>query len=622
MTDRFLAILSLFILFVSLTQSSQAQTFIDIDQSYVEAYAGELIDFTVGPHTDSTTLSIRTAPADASMDSLGRFTWLVPEELSEKTLTAEFLLMDQDEALLDVKSVVFRILEKPVSPPPTVIVESAKGDNHSVYHAQLGETLVLNIKGVSEASDSLSLNYYFNEDKAQTTLDGAQISLIGNELEFSWTADQTHLEQTYFSLTVVATDENGQSVSKTILLIVRKNNQSPYFIYPILDEYYISSNETLNVNLAAGDPDRDSIIYRLSIPSTLGKPTLSASGQFSWRLSEDQIMRLKSKFPMEVTVEATEVGVNNPFTIVKKFNILRSVQNQPPKILNLQNDRVAEGLTYRKTVFIQDANDNSQDLSIEIRGAPEGMKWEFTDNMLNITWTPGFDVIGVDLKPENFDMLLIVKDPYGYVDQKAFTLTVEHRENTEKTFEHYMEYYGDAVFMVETLSQIHQEMQIREEKVQTMKKGLSVLTMLFAAYTSTGNLYKEGSSAQSLIPYVGVLAVIAGGINAFGFNDLPKYSDIREQSFVMQQKLMYILAILAEYRIEDPNSPNLENVEFRENLENFQQWLVKDKLDFKRYYSKFMTLNYVKRTKRQLTKEAAELNREPSGLYFLNMNEF
>jgi hypothetical protein len=208
------------------------------------------------------------------------------------------------------------------------------------------------------------------------------------------------------------------------------------------------------------------------------------------------------------------------------------------------------------------------------------------------------------------------------VDQKAFTLTVQHRENTAITFEKYLEFRDKASFMIEVLAQMHAEMEQREAKVHNMKKGLSVLTMFFAAYTAGGGVYEPGSFAKEMVQFIGVFAAIAGGINAFGFNDLGKYGTLRQGSFVLQQKMMSILAILNEYSIESKNSPNLENVEFRENLNTFQKWMVQDKLDFKNYYNNFKTLDYVKKMTRRERRDAASLGIKPQGILFIELDTF
>ena len=606
------------VLFLFFGAAAQDGHSLKLDQDYYEASVGETITFKVENRLDTGKIVIRDAPKGSIFTDSLVFVWQIPEEAELDHYVFEFLLMSGTD-LLDIRPVIVKIIQK--IDPPTIDIRSASGDNQSIYHLNIDVDFELTALIVSEA-EIIYFSYFFNENYGNKELEGASVMIEENHLKLNWKPIRPQLDIKYFSMTIVARDTNGQETKKTLLFIIRKKNQSPYFIYPILDEYYVGGFEKLEIDFTVGDPEGDSIIYQLDIPTKIGNPKLSENGLFIWKLNEDQIMRLRRSFPIEVTVEATEIGVENPNSIIKRFKVLRSVKNQPPKILNLQNARISEGLTFKRTVFIQDGNDLSGDLEVEIRGAPEGMKWEFRDNMLSIEWTPGFDVIGVELKPESFDMLLIVRDPFGYSDQKAFTLTVEHRENTAITYESYLDYRDDAVTMVETLSQMHVMIADREVRIQTMKKSLSVMTMLFAAFSASGNLYEEGSFAHTMVPFIGSLAVIAGGINAFGYQDLPKYSTIRENSFVLQQKLMYILAILNEYNIDGPNSPNLENAEFRENLKTFEQWMVKDKLDFKQSYNNFLTLNYVKKQIKKQKKESGLSGKEPKGLYFIDMNSF
>ena len=604
--------------FMGLSVLAQNGHSIKLEQDYFEASAGDGISFLVENLSEEGQIEIRDAPEGAVFTDSLVFNWQIPENAPLDHYVFEFLLMKGSE-LMDVRPVIIKVIQK--LDPPTMDISSPAGDNQSIYHLNVDQDFTLETLVVSE-TEIIYFSFYFNENFGNKELEGAKVTIEENQLSMKWTPTRKQLDLKYFSMTIIARDSNGQESKKTLLFIVRKNNQSPYFIYPILDEYYVSGSEKLEIDFSTGDPEGDSIIYNLDIPTKIGNPRLTESGLFTWKLSEDQIMRLRRSFPIEVTVEATEIGVENPNSIIRRFKVNRSIKNQPPKILNLQNARISEGLTYKKTVFIQDGNDQAGDLEVDIRGAPEGMNWEFRDNMLTIEWTPGFDVIGVELKPENFDMLLIVTDPLGYSDQRAFTIIVEHRENTAITYQSYLEYRDDAVIMVESLSQLHVLIADREVRIQSRKKSLSVLTMLFAAYTATGNLYEEGSFGHTMVPFVGSLAVIAGGINAFGYQDLPKYSSIRENSYVLQQKLMYVLAILNEYNIDSPNSPNLENAEFRENLKTFEQWMVKDKLDFKQYYSNFLTLNYVKKQIKKQKKEALDLNEEPSGIYFLDLDSF
>ncbi|MFY0624941.1 MAG: hypothetical protein JXR07_01520 [Reichenbachiella sp.] len=615
--------LSAFLVFAQLSLSAQSsiEPLLEIGQNYIEVSAGDSINFSIKNNSINGIVSMKNAPEKAFLSDQLEFDWIVPSEFSGQRIMIDFSLEDST-GLLDHKSMMIMI--KKTVDLPVIKIQSEYGEK-TIYNLQIGTSLELIATGLSSSSENpedVQLDYYFNDQSSLKQIDGAEVEVVKNVATIVWNPTHALLIEKYFSLTLVVMDKEFHVTKKTLLFVVNKKNQSPYFIYPVLDEYYISAHENLTVNVTAGDPDGDSLIYHLDIPTKIGNPKLSERGKFSWRLNDDQIMRLRKSFPIEVTVEVTEIGVDNPNTIVKRFVVQKSVRNQPPKILNLQNERISEGLSYRKTVFIQDGNDDYTELEIDIRGAPKGMEWTFIDNMLVIDWTPDFNVVGVEMKPEKFDMLLVVSDPYGYVDQKAFTLTVVHREDTDLTYRTYMDYRDDAVYMVETLSQIHQEMIKRENKIENTKKSLSVLTMIFAAYTASGTYYEEGSFAHTMVPFVGSLAVIAGGINAFGFNDLPQYSSIRENSFVLQQKLMYVLAILSEYRIEGPNSPNLESAEFREDLKTFEQWAAKDKLDFKHYYSNFLSLNYIKRRKKKEIKEANELNREPSGMLFLEMNTF
>ena len=592
-----------------------------LNKKFVQTNAGETVKIVVGRTLATATLKMSQAPESARLiDSL--FVWDVPEQFVGQNVVVEFSLIDNN-LLLDKKSLFISVATE--TNPPILRIESNAQDDRGIYHVTPHKKFILSITAESQVSkkkDKVVLDYFFNEEKNLKSLDSAKVKINQNTISLEWTPQRSQLDNKYFSFTVLATDDHHQVNEKNILLILTRQNQPPYFIYPVMDEYYISANEKLEIDLAARDPEGDSLLYQLNIPSTIGNPQLSGGGKFTWTLNPDQIMRLRKEFPIEVAVEATEIKPDNPHTIVKRFTIHKSVKNQPPKILNLQNESIQEGLEYHKTVYIQDGNDESNDLEIEIRGAPKGMRWTFHDNMLDIKWTPDFDVVGVEMKPETFDMLLIVKDPYGYLDQKAFTLTVHHREDTDLTYQAYLEYRDDAVQMVEVLSQINSEMQTQEYKVQNIKKGLSVSSMVFATYTAIGNVYEEESLAKKMIPYVGGLAVIAGGINAFGFNDLPKYTDLREKSYVLHQKMRYILNTLAEYRIDGPNSPNLENAEFRDQLRSFKQMMINDKLDFKRYYAKYLSLNYVKKQIKQEAQLAKRLGREPRGILFLDMDDF
>ncbi|WP_162555826.1 hypothetical protein [Reichenbachiella versicolor] len=602
---------------------SQADTIpqLVLKRKFYQTQIGESVYFEINKTTAGSHIEMDNAPEGAMLDST-KFSWEVPNEYVGQNIIIDFRLV-QDGKLLDKNSVFISIDTE--TNPPTFLIESNLPDDKGIYHLTPDTKLTLKITAESQVSrkkDKVSFDYFFNENKNLKSLDSVSINIDNNVLTLEWTPLRSQLDDKYYSLTVLAVDEEHQVNEKNILFILNRNNQPPYFIYPVMDEYYISPSEKLEIDLAARDPEGDSLLYKLDIPTKMGNPKLSGDGKFTWKLNQDQIMRLRRFFPVEVTVEATEISSNNPHTIIKRFKIQKNVRNQPPKILNLQNQRIKEGLTFQKTVFIQDGNDDPQELEIDIRGAPKGMDWTFKDNMLNIEWTPGFDVVGVEMKPESFDMLLIVKDPFGYVDQRAFTITVEHREDTELTYRTYMEYRNDAVQMVEVLSQINAEMQDREYKVQTIKKGLSIVSMFSATYTAMGNVYEEDGTAQKLVPYVGAVAIIAGGINAFGFNDFPKYVDLREKSYVLHQKLRYVLGVLGEYRIDGPNSPNLENAEFRDQLRSFEQSMINDKLDFKRYYAKFHTLNYVKKRMSRERRIAAKYNRKPQGILFLDMDEF
>ena len=80
-------------------------------------------------------------------------------------------------------------------------------------------------------------------------------------------------------------------------------------------------------------------------------------------------------------------------------------------------------------------------------------------------------------------MLLVVRDPHGFVDQRAFTITVEHRQNTAITYAKYLDYRNDAIYILEILSQIHSDIEHREARVSSLKKKS------FYCYDVLRNLY-------------------------------------------------------------------------------------------------------------------------------------
>lgn len=594
---------------------------LSIDQSFIQAQRGEKIKFQIGKTLDYGRIRLIKAPEGATLDPSGNFFWDIPNHYAKNNAIVEVHLY-LEERLVDAQS-IFIIITQPSSAPQITIKSNAVLQN-GVYKINPASDFHLYASAYlpySADSTGAVLDYYFNENPELKSLDNVVIKSQGHHLNIEWSPDALQIQQKYYRLTLIATDEYHNVTKEVLMFALSSNNHLPYFKFPVLDEYYVAENEALSIDLSADDMDHDSLLYELIIPSKIGNPRLSEKGLFTWKINGDEIRRLRSFFPMKVTVEVTEKGPENPNTISKTFLIRKSIRNEPPKILNLQNEQIREGITLNKKVFIQDGNDQFSELEIDIIGAPENMVWDFENNLLSIQWTPGFEVVGVEMQPKKFDMLLVVRDPHGYVDQKAFTITVEHRENTEVTYETYLDYRDDAVQLIELLSQINNEMEDRENKVQSLKKGLSVTSMFLAVYTASGNVFDDGSTASELVPFVGIMAAITTGINAFGFNDLPKFGSIREQTFILQQKLMYILALLNEYRIDGPNSPNLENKEFRDNLSTYEQWMVQDKLNFKSYYSKYKSLNYIKKKTQQQRKKAKAQGKKPEGLLFLDLTK-
>ncbi|UXP32508.1 hypothetical protein N6H18_00770 [Reichenbachiella agarivorans] len=606
--------------YLSFSQSNDSSKLI-IANNFIQAQRGETIEFLVGTVQPRGEIRLANAPKGASLDDNRKFTWAIPEYYSKANAILNFYLFI-DEVMVDAQS-VFVIIQQPTQEPQIELKSNAVLQN-GVYRINPTTDFFLEVNatnGNPKDTTQVTLDYYFNENKDLKKLNNVKIELEKNNLKIQWSPNQDQIKHKYYRMTVVATDHHHVKTEQVLVFALSSNNHLPYFKFPVLDEYYISDGETLSIDMSAQDMDHDSLVYKLIIPSKIGNPKLSEKGLFTYKLNADELHRLRSYFPMEVTVEVSERGPENPNTISKTFLIRKSIRNEPPRILNLQNDKVYEGIALDKKVFIQDGNDLFSDLEVDIIGAPEGMVWDFQNNLLSIDWTPGFDVVGVEMQPKKFDMLLVVRDPHGYVDQKAFTITVEHRENTAVTYETYLEYRDDAVQLIEFLSQINSQMEDRENKVQSLKKGLSVMSMFLAVYTASGNVFDDGSTAKQLVPFVGIMAAVTTGINAFGFNDLPKFGSIREQTFILQQKLMYILAILNEYKIESPNSPNLENKEFRDNLATYEQWMVQDKLNFKSYYSKYKSLNFVKKNTQQARHKAEKNGTEPTGLLFINLNE-
>ncbi|MGL1889133.1 MAG: hypothetical protein OCD76_21650 [Reichenbachiella sp.] len=609
------------ITFSSFAQSTLDSLGLEVPKSFIEAKKGETVQFQLLKTGEDTQVVMRNAPKGAKLDELLNFEWKISPNYFKANAAVNFYLYRGDE-LIDLETVFIRVISK--QSPPTFEVSCNLKKSDGVYLITPGTELSLKVSAyshINQDSSLVSVSHYINDQPNIVKIKNGNIDISKNIFRLNWIPSERQLEHKYHRLTIEAIDEQGQRSKKVFILVLYQNNTPPYFKYPVLDEYYISENEVLSIDMIATDREKDSLVYKLNIPSKIGNPKLSQNGLFTWKLNQDQIKRLRSYFPMEVSIEVSEKGPEKPHTVTKTFIIRKSLRNEPPKILNLQNERVFEGLTLDRSVFIQDGNDKFSELDVSIIGAPKGMTWNFDKNLLTINWTPDYDIVGIDKQPKKFDMLLVVRDPHGFVDQKAFTVTVEHRENIAITYRSYMDYRSDAIFMVETLSQMHAELEKRESLVTQWKKGLSLTTMLFAVYTAAGNVFDDHSLGKEMVPYVGIAAAIAGGINAFGFSDLPTFGTIREQSFILQQKLMYILATLNEYKIDSENSPNLENVEFRERLASYEQWMVQDKLNFKSYYSKYRNLNFNQRIIDKERKTAFRHDKEPEGLLFMDISK-
>lgn len=606
-----------FLCFYSVWAYSQETSALFLSEKFIEARVGDTIRIYVR-NSGSGEIVMKNAPVGAEFKADGRFEWLVPKEAEDTKLTVEFFLLDSMK-LMDIKSVFIHIQAH--HSPPKFFVHSNIETKNNFYELHPGQLLELSVVGyAAEDSSKVVLDHYFNDNEGEYLIGNGKVEIIHNTLTFRWSPLEIHLDQKYFSLTVNAHDTQGQSSQIVFLFIINRKNEPPYFKFPVLDEYLIHANEGLEVDVTALDPDQDSLVFSMEIPTTIGNPRIS-DGRFYWKLNPYQIDQLKRQFPIEVRITVSERTTENPLSIAKSFLIKPSIKNEPPRILNLQNEDIHEGLPFHRTIFVQDANDDFNELHFEILGAPQGLKWEAINNALDLSWTPDYDIIGVEMKPKKFDMLMVAEDPNGSIDQRAFTLTVHHRENTEITYQNYLEFRDEAIFLVEHLSEMHIDLERREGRVKNLKKGLSVATMLFATYSAAGNVLSDGSAAKKAVPYIGIMAAVAGGINAFGFNDLNKYGSLKGQIYLLQQKLIYSLAILKEYNIEGPGSPNLENAKFRDQLANYEQRMVQDKLNFKSYYNSYKDLNYIQRKTKLQLKAHASQGKVPEGLLFIDLTK-
>ncbi|UXX77936.1 hypothetical protein N7E81_11220 [Reichenbachiella carrageenanivorans] len=611
-----LALLNL-LLFLFQTLSAQDSPSLRISQKFIEAKVGEQVEIKI-EQTGQGSIVMKNAPKNAELSDEGIFKWLIPATSEDSKITVEFFLIDSTK-LIDIESVFIKII--PDYDPPKFFIHSNQELKNGFYELHPGQTIELSVLGyASQDSSKVILDHFFNDNEGEYHIGNGKVEIIHNQLTFKWTPLEIHLKQKYFSLTVNAHDTQGQNSQQVFLFIITRKNEPPYFKFPVLDEYLMHANEALEVDLTVIDPDQDSLHFNMNIPTSEGNPKMS-NGKFYWKLNQYQIDKLKKQFPLKVELEVSEVGTDDPITITKTFLIKRSIKNEPPRILNLQNEDVYEGLPFHRTIFIQDVNDDFSDLKFEIIGAPQGMTWKERNDAVELDWTPDYNIIGIELKPKKFDMLMVAEDPDGSIDQRAFTLTVHHRENTEITYQSYLDYRDEAIFLIDNLSEMHIDLERRETRVKNLKKGLSVMTMLFAGYTAAGNVFPDGTAAKQAVPYIGIMAAIAGGANAFGFNDLNKYGSLRSQIFLLQQKLIYVLAILREYNIDGPSSLNLENAEFRDQLSSYEQWMVQDKLNFKSYYNSYKGMNYIqKRTKKQV-KRSARMGKAPEGLLFIDLTK-
>jgi len=242
--------------------------------------------------------------------------------------------------------------------------------------SEVNRAPVINAIGAQSVMENVALTF----DVTATDADGDTVSITAEDLPtgatfnagtFAWTPSLS--QSGLHTFTVIASDGDLED-SAEVEIEVRNVNRAPSF--PTLADISATESDAVTVDVAASDPDGDSVTVTMSA----GPAAASFDGErFHWQTGYDDAGQ------HTVTLVATDGDLE----ATASFVIDVANRNRAPSISDFASIHRAEGHAISFTASATDPDGDALTFSV-VSGLPVGATFDAGQ----LDWTPGFDQAG------------------------------------------------------------------------------------------------------------------------------------------------------------------------------------------------------------------------------------
>lgn len=548
----------------------------------------------------------------------GEFYWDNPKGVNG-LFQVEFALTDSAKKLVEKATTVIKVMKRAYTPLINFSPDSLINDGFIVLGQ--GESYGLEFVATSanvRRNENVLISYVLNGNPNIKSFEQSEITILGNRLLLQWKPTQQQADNKYYDLEIIAIDETNSISRSDFHFKIQDKNLPPSFKYSLSENYIISADQPLTIDFSVNDPDNEEYNYLADLSVQGGAVLTTKDGQFSWKLSSNELAALSDNFPVELTLKAVNKN-NSEELIAKKVQITQNRNNTPPTIARLSNLSIREGYAVKRRVFVNDENHSLNQLEFKLENEPQWLYLQQDGEALFLmSDTLGFDIVKADGIPVQYDVLLSVRDPEMASDNKFFTITVNEGINSQKIYQQYTNYLQNTETILSGLRLRIEELDDRLEHNAKLKKAFLLSSIFLGGFSAVGSFFDEQTIANQAVPYTGAALAISSSVNALAFNQEGQITTLKVKLEAVEKNLIRNRSYLLIYDVLDENDEQLKNPELVDKVKSYRQQLIEQHIELEKLEDNYRELNYIKK---QIKRNRRKGREGELAWDFLNQNQ-
>jgi len=548
----------------------------------------------------------------------GEFYWENQNSISG-LFQVDFTLTDSLANIIEKTTTLIKVNKKKYTPQINFSPDSLIDDAFIVLAQGQDYELEFTATSANVArNENVLISYVLNGNPNLKSFDQSEITILGNRLLLKWEPTQQQADKKYYDLEIIAIDETNSINRSNFHFKILDRELPPKFKYSLTENYVISANQPLTIDFSVTDPDNDDYRYAVNFPIQTGAILTTEDGQFSWKVTSNELASLSGDFPIKLSLEAVNKNNSEEF-LTKTVSITQNRNNTPPTIARLSNLSIREGYAVKRRVFINDENHSLNQLEFKLENEPPWLYLQQDgEAVFLMSDTLAFDIVKADGIPVQYDVLLSVRDPEMASDNKFFTITVNEGINSQKIYQQYSNYLQNTEALLSGLRLRIEELDDKLEHNARLKKAFLLSSIFLGGFSAVGSFFDEQTIANQAVPYTGAALAISSSVNALAFNQEGQITTLKVKLEAVEKNLIRNRSYLLIYDVLDENDEQLKNPELVDKVKSYRQQLIEQHIELEKLEDNYRELNYIKK---QIKRNRRKGREGELAWDFLNQNQ-